>query len=163
MLYSIAASNLDGLQTQQNSLAKAMCQSQCSASATGCQFANVSMPTNSGYHWQHAIRPHLAGWPISLTCPWLYRTTRTVGLLTVVVIILLLSAGRLYTPHSALSNPSFPFPSSSPSKARFPLPELTTRVKGPSWRVTGFHYPSTRAHVSTSRVDGPCYSGRQLG
>jgi len=29
-------------------------------------------------------------------------------------------------------------------KARFPLPELTARVNGPSWRVTGFHYPSTR-------------------
>jgi len=41
-------------------------------------------------------------------------------------------------------------------KARFPLPELTARVNGPSWRVTGFHYPSTRSRVSTSRVDGPC-------
>jgi len=30
-------------------------------------------------------------------------------------------------------------------KAWFPLPELTARVNGPSWRVTGFHYPSTRA------------------
>ena len=30
------------------------------------------------------------------------------------------------------------------SKARFPLPELTARVNGPSWRVTGFHCPSTR-------------------
>ena len=47
------------------------------------------------------------------------------------------------------------------AKARFPLPELTARVRpnGPSWRVTGFHYPSTRAvfygrPVSTSRVDG---------
>jgi len=39
------------------------------------------------------------------------------------------------------------------SKARFPLPELTARVNGQSWRVTGFHYPSTR--ISTSRVDGP--------
>jgi len=29
-------------------------------------------------------------------------------------------------------------------KAQFPLPELTARVNGPSWRVTGFHYPSTR-------------------
>jgi len=29
-------------------------------------------------------------------------------------------------------------------KARFPLPVLTVRVNGPSWRVTGFHYPSTR-------------------
>jgi len=27
-------------------------------------------------------------------------------------------------------------------KARFPLPELTARVNGPNWRVTGFHYPS---------------------
>jgi len=36
-------------------------------------------------------------------------------------------------------------------------PVSTTRVDGPSWRVTGFHYPSTRARarVSTSRVDGP--------
>jgi len=31
------------------------------------------------------------------------------------------------------------------TKARFPLPELTARVNGPSWR----------ARVSTSRVDGP--------
>ena len=30
-------------------------------------------------------------------------------------------------------------------KARFPLPELTARVNGPSWRVTGFHYLSTQA------------------
>jgi len=30
-------------------------------------------------------------------------------------------------------------------KARFQLPELAARVNGPSWRVTGFHYPSTRA------------------
>ena len=33
-------------------------------------------------------------------------------------------------------------------KARFPLPELTARVNGPSWRVTGFHYPSTRAELT---------------
>ena len=32
-----------------------------------------------------------------------------------------------------------------PTKARFPLPELTARINGPSWRVTGFHYPLTRA------------------
>jgi len=38
-------------------------------------------------------------------------------------------------------------------KARFQLPELTARVNGPSWQVTGFHYPSTRA----------VNSGRQLG
>ena len=31
------------------------------------------------------------------------------------------------------------------SKARFPLPELTARVNGPSWQVTGFRCPSTRA------------------
>jgi len=31
------------------------------------------------------------------------------------------------------------------TKDRFPLPELTARVNGPSWRVTDFHYPSTRA------------------
>ena len=35
--------------------------------------------------------------------------------------------------------------------ARFPLPELTARVNGPSWRVTGFHYPSKRA-VLTGRT-----------
>ena len=29
------------------------------------------------------------------------------------------------------------------SKARFPLPEVTAQVNGSSWRVTGFHYPST--------------------
>jgi len=27
----------------------------------------------------------------------------------------------------------------------FPLAELTSRVNVPSWRVTGFHYPSSRA------------------
>ena len=37
------------------------------------------------------------------------------------------------------------------SKARFPLPELTARVNGPSWRVTGFHYPSTRAVLTGAR------------
>jgi len=31
---------------------------------------------------------------------------------------------------------------------QFPLPELTARVNGPSWRVTGFHYPSTRAMLT---------------
>ena len=36
-------------------------------------------------------------------------------------------------------------------KARFPLPELTARVNGPSWRVTGFHYPSTRAVLTGAR------------
>ena len=35
--------------------------------------------------------------------------------------------------------------------ARFPLPELTARVNGPSWRVTGFHYPSTRAVLTGDR------------
>ena len=39
-------------------------------------------------------------------------------------------------------------------KAQFPLPELTARVNGPSWRVTGFHYPSTRA-VLTGCQHGP--------
>jgi len=38
------------------------------------------------------------------------------------------------------------------TEARFPLPELTARVNSPSWRVTSFHYPSTRA----------VNSGRQL-
>ena len=37
------------------------------------------------------------------------------------------------------------------SKARFPLPELTARVNGPSWRVTGFHYQSTRAVLTGAR------------
>ena len=37
-------------------------------------------------------------------------------------------------------------------KARFPLPELTARVNSPSWRVTGFHYPSTRAVLT-----GACF------
>jgi len=37
------------------------------------------------------------------------------------------------------------------AKARFPLPELTARVNGPSWLVTGFHYPSTRAVLTGAR------------
>ena len=37
------------------------------------------------------------------------------------------------------------------TKARFPLPELTARVNGPSWRVTGFHYPSTLAVLTGAR------------
>ena len=37
------------------------------------------------------------------------------------------------------------------TKARFSLPELTARVNGPSWRVTGFHYPSTRAVLTGAR------------
>ena len=36
-------------------------------------------------------------------------------------------------------------------KARFPLLELTARVNGPSWRVTGFHYPSTRVVLTGAR------------
>ena len=36
----------------------------------------------------------------------------------------------------------------SVSKARFPLAELTARVNGQIWRVTGFHYSST--HHDTS-------------
>jgi len=36
-------------------------------------------------------------------------------------------------------------------KARFPLPELTARFNGPSWQVTGFHYPSTRAVLTGAR------------
>ena len=39
------------------------------------------------------------------------------------------------------------------TKARFPLLELTARVNSPSWRVTGFHYSSTRA-VNTARQLG---------
>ena len=30
-------------------------------------------------------------------------------------------------------------------------PVSTTRVDGPSWRVTGFHYPSTRAVLTGAR------------
>jgi len=51
----------------------------------------------------------------------------------------------------------------SKTKARFPLPELTAPVNGPSWWLTGFHYitrqhgPCWRVRVSTSRVDGPCW------
>jgi len=37
------------------------------------------------------------------------------------------------------------------SKARFPLPELTARVNGPSSGVTGFHYQSTRAVLTGAR------------
>jgi len=36
------------------------------------------------------------------------------------------------------------------TKARFPLPELTARVNGPSRWVTGFHYLSTRPVNSAS-------------
>jgi len=32
-------------------------------------------------------------------------------------------------------------------------PVSTTRVDGPSWRVTGFHYPSTRAVNSGSGLE----------
>ena len=35
--------------------------------------------------------------------------------------------------------------------SNFPLPELTARVYGPSWRMTGFHYPSTRAVLTGAR------------
>ena len=49
------------------------------------------------------------------------------------------------------------------SKARFPLPELTARVNGPSWRVTGFHYPSTRPVLTGNGNLSPVNSGRQLG
>jgi len=37
------------------------------------------------------------------------------------------------------------------AKARFPLSELTAQVNAPSWRVTGFHYPSTRAVLTGER------------
>jgi len=42
-----------------------------------------------------------------------------------------------------LLKPSFHYPSWRP--------ELTTRVNGPSWRVTGFHYPSSRAVLTGAR------------
>ena len=35
-------------------------------------------------------------------------------------------------------------------KARFPLPQLTARVNGPSWRVMETGHPSTRAVNSGS-------------
>ena len=41
------------------------------------------------------------------------------------------------------------------TKARFPLPELTAGVNGPSWRVTGF---ITRQVVNTGSVDGRAVS-----
>ena len=47
-------------------------------------------------------------------------------------------------------------------KARFPLPELTARVNGPSWRVTGFHYPWTWAVLTGNGNRSPVNS-RQLG
>jgi len=37
-------------------------------------------------------------------------------------------------------------------KARFPLPKVTALVNGASWRVTGFHYPSSRAVLT-----GACF------
>ena len=71
----------------------------------------------------------------------------------------------VYTPIETLANCTFPatdgiclaaYFQDAPSLVtytRFSLPELTARVNGPSWRVTGFHYLSTRA----------VNSGRQLG
>ena len=43
---------------------------------------------------------------------------------------------------------------------RFQLPELTARVNGPSWRVTGFHYPSTRPVLTGNGNRSPVNSGR---
>ena len=40
-------------------------------------------------------------------------------------------------------------------KARFPLPELTARVNGTSWRVTGFHYPLKRTRVVETGLNCP--------
>ena len=47
--------------------------------------------------------------------------------------------------------------------ARFPLPELTARVNGPSWRVTGFHYPSTRAVLTGVRFHYPSWRPELTG
>jgi len=47
-------------------------------------------------------------------------------------------------------------------KARFPLPELTARVNGPSWRVTGFHYPSTRVVETGLKCDAQTKLSRTL-
>ena len=41
------------------------------------------------------------------------------------------------------------------AKARFPLPELTTRVDGWPVSIPRQHGPCWRARVSTNRVDGP--------
>ena len=49
------------------------------------------------------------------------------------------------------------------SKARFPLPELTVRVNGRSWQVTGFHYPSTRAVLTGARFHWPSWRGVLTG
>jgi len=48
-------------------------------------------------------------------------------------------------------------------KAQFPLPDLTVRVNGPSWRVTGFHYPSTRPVLTGNGNRSPVNSSRLLG
>jgi len=42
-------------------------------------------------------------------------------------------------------------------------PVSTTRVDGPSWRVTGLHYPSTRAVLTSNKNRSLVNSGRQLG
>jgi len=47
-------------------------------------------------------------------------------------------------------------------KARFPLPELTARINGPSWRVTGFHYQSTRVVLTGARFPLAELTGRQM-
>ena len=65
------------------------------------------------------------------------------------------------------------------NKAQFPLPELTARVNGPSWPVTGFHYygrafplaeltgrvdgPSTRLVETHARQHGPCWRVMETG
>jgi len=43
----------------------------------------------------------------------------------------------------------------SRTEARFPLAELTARVNGPSWRLTGFHYPSTRPVLTVMETGHP--------
>ena len=45
------------------------------------------------------------------------------------------------------------------TQVRFPLPELTARVNGPSWWVTGFHHPSTPAVLT---LDGRTFRLAEL-
>jgi len=45
------------------------------------------------------------------------------------------------------------------AKARFPLPELTARVNGPSWRDG----PSTQLVETHARQHGPCWRVMETG
>ena len=56
-----------------------------------------------------------------------------------------------------LVDPNVLLPTLMQLNAQFPLPELTARVNGQSWRVIGFHY-----RVNTGRVDELTVSTRPV-